>query len=742
MTYRTKLYIYITFLVISLGIASYLMYNVYDALKARAFNRIKVELAFDSKQAAVGIKKYFEKLRYDLTFLSSLEEVKKLDNKGKEILSTYYESNKDVIKGVSRVDKNGRIIYTSPMVKSAIGKDVSYQAHNEYIIKHHSSVVSDVFTTVQGFKAIAYAFPVFKNGTYDGCVSLLIPFDNLTKEFLNSGENTGMGSFWLVNSKGIELYCTVEEHIGNSIDENLASAKEALRAIKKMIKQKNGVEKYTYYSKIENRPITRISAFSAVELDHATWIIFNDEDEKNLFIFTDKYYSELIWIVAVFLLVVLASTFLYLRAKRRAKKQITRLETINEITLNETGQIAYQYYIRKEKIIWNGRIKKILGYSKEEFETMKYLDLVQFIHPSDRGKINDARKKSIEERKHFSAEYQLKRKDGSYIFVEENGALVPSEYGVDNLMVGTIKNISDRKEAELELLQNKEKLEELVKQRTKELEEINKRLEKDIKKRMDAETELIKAKEEAEESDKLKSEFLAQISHEIRTPINTIQNYSYLIKSEVIDSQTDLMKESFDVIDKAMHRLIRTIELIINMAEAQKGNVKINPENINISSNILSPIYLEYKSECNKKGVVFNLNDFSEKKEHKIDQHIFSTIITHLVDNAVKYTHEGQIDINLSADDKKIICEVVDTGIGISEDFLPNIFKPFSQETQGYTRKYEGNGLGMALIKIYADLLGASLQVQSKKGEGSTFRFVYDIPHFSEENITSEESSS
>ena len=160
MTYKTKLYIYIAFLVISLGVASYLMFNVYEALKERSFNRIKTELAFDSKQAAVGIKKYFDKLRYDLNFLSMLQEIIDIDDKGKEILAKYYKSNKDVIKGITRIDKQGKIVYTYPFVEGIINKDVSWQKHNRFIIETHEPVVSDVFETVQGYKAIAFAYPV------------------------------------------------------------------------------------------------------------------------------------------------------------------------------------------------------------------------------------------------------------------------------------------------------------------------------------------------------------------------------------------------------------------------------------------------------------------------------------------------------------------------------------------------------------------------------------------------------
>ena len=97
-------------------------------------------------------------------------------------------------------------------------------------------------------------------------------------------------------------------------------------------------------------------------------------------------------------------------------------------------------------------------------------------------------------------------------------------------------------------------------------------------------------------------------------------------------------------------------------------------------------------------------------------------IISNLVDNSIKYTDKGEIDIHIYNDEnKKLYIEIIDTGNGIAEEYIPNLFKPFTQESSGYSRKYEGNGLGLALTKKYIELLNGEIFVRSKKGEGSAF---------------------
>ena len=114
-----------------------------------------------------------------------------------------------------------------------------------------------------------------------------------------------------------------------------------------------------------------------------------------------------------------------------------------------------------------------------------------------------------------------------------------------------------------------------------------------------------------------------------------------------------------------------------------------------------------------------------DKKIINIDDYALGHVITNLIDNAIKYTYVGYIEVILSINDAVTI-EVQDTGIGISKEYLPNIFSPFSQEEQGYSRNFEGNGLGLALVKKYCDIINADISVQSRKNEGTIFKIKLD----------------
>jgi len=238
--------------------------------------------------------------------------------------------------------------------------------------------------------------------------------------------------------------------------------------------------------------------------------------------------------------------------------------------------------------------------------------------------------------------------------------------------------------------------------------------------------QLIKAKEEAEKSDRLKSEFLAQMSHEIRTPIHILMSYSSLIKEEVEDKVDEDMRTSFNVIDDAGKRIIRTTDLILNMSEIHTGSYEYMESSFDVYENILRDIYEEHKHEASKKKLEFNLIKETDDAKVKADKYSVYQIFSNLIDNAIKYTKDGKIDIiAFKEDNNKVTVAISDTGIGIAKSYIPNLFKPFSQEEQGYTRKFEGNGLGLALVKNYCDINKAEIKVSSKKGEGSRFTVTF-----------------
>jgi signal transduction histidine kinase len=255
---------------------------------------------------------------------------------------------------------------------------------------------------------------------------------------------------------------------------------------------------------------------------------------------------------------------------------------------------------------------------------------------------------------------------------------------------------------------------------------------RDITEQKKAKLALIEAKETAEKSDRLKSEFLAGMSHEIRTPVNTILSYSSLLKDELKDVGVNDFSDIFHAISFGGKRLIRTVDSILNMSQIQTGTFDVSVEKTNLEEDILIPIFTEFKVEAFNKGLKFYFERFADNTTILGDSYSLTQLFNNLIDNALKYTNAGEVKIRTyNNGNNSLYVDVSDTGIGISENFLKNIFNPFTQETQGYSRKFDGNGLGLALVKRYCDLNEAAISIESKKGEGSTFTVKFNNYMFS-----------
>lgn len=234
--------------------------------------------------------------------------------------------------------------------------------------------------------------------------------------------------------------------------------------------------------------------------------------------------------------------------------------------------------------------------------------------------------------------------------------------------------------------------------------------------------EIILAKKNAESSDRLKSEFLAQVSHEIRTPINLLLNSNSLLKEYITEPDEDI-NEIYNIAGSAGKRIIRTIDHILNMSEVQLGTYEIIKKEIDLSK-MLSELVTEFKFVAEKKGISISLQVAEGAHIYNGDEYSVTQIYANLIDNAVKYTQKGNITVKLSENTSHYIVEIIDTGIGISKEFQNTLFEPFSQEEQGYTRRFEGTGLGLALVKNYCDINEIEIEVESEKGKGTCFRTI------------------
>jgi len=243
----------------------------------------------------------------------------------------------------------------------------------------------------------------------------------------------------------------------------------------------------------------------------------------------------------------------------------------------------------------------------------------------------------------------------------------------------------------------------------------------------ETEEKLSFALETAEKSEKMKSFFLAQISHEIRSPLTAIMGYNSLIKEDVSDKLNKDLEYAFDAIDTSSRRLKRTIDLILNMSLLQTGKYELNIESINVAS-LIKDIVAEYNLEIKQRKIAFNFTNITNDAFTKADRYSLIQIFSNIIDNAIKYTQKGGVEIIVGRDQlKRLFVSVSDTGIGMSQEYIKDLFVPFSQETMGYSRPYEGSGLGMALIKRFSDLNKAEIMLQSEKNKGTCLQIIFSI---------------
>jgi PAS domain S-box-containing protein len=249
---------------------------------------------------------------------------------------------------------------------------------------------------------------------------------------------------------------------------------------------------------------------------------------------------------------------------------------------------------------------------------------------------------------------------------------------------------------------------------------------RDITAQVKAEEELVKSKQNAEKANKMKSVFLAQMSHEIRTPINTVVSTTSLLKYDLEETATNDQTQSFDIIERAGARIIRTVDLLLNLSEVQAGTYEPHVTKFDLYENVLLAIVADNKLVAKNKKIKLSIVNEVTCTSLVADLYTVNQIFIQIIENAIKYTEEGEVKITIKNYNKnKLVVCVKDTGVGISSDYLPKIFEPFSQEEMGYTRKFDGNGIGLALVQTYCKLNNAKIEVESEKNMGSTFRVFF-----------------
>lgn len=229
---------------------------------------------------------------------------------------------------------------------------------------------------------------------------------------------------------------------------------------------------------------------------------------------------------------------------------------------------------------------------------------------------------------------------------------------------------------------------------------------------------LRKAKEEAEEASRIKTTMLKNLSHEIRTPLTSIIGFARVLKENLSGDDARIA----GLVHEGGKRLKGTVDSVLQLSKLETGNQELNRERLDLTM-VAEEVIDLLRPHVEEKSQTLTVAVPDEPVEGRWNEGALRRIVENLLENAIKFTPEaGEIEVRVQKDGEEALLEVEDTGIGISDEALPDIFEAFKQESEGLTREYEGSGLGLSNVKELTELLGGTIEVESEKGVGTCFR--------------------
>jgi len=241
---------------------------------------------------------------------------------------------------------------------------------------------------------------------------------------------------------------------------------------------------------------------------------------------------------------------------------------------------------------------------------------------------------------------------------------------------------------------------------------------------------------EVSKANQAKSAFLANMSHELRTPLNAIIGYAELLVEECSDNRDTIYVSDLLKIRHSASHLLTLINDVLDLSKIEAGKMEVQ-SNIIEFSRFMDEIVATIEPLAQKRGNILLVDNQLKQKYIEIDALKLKQILINLLGNACKFTEKGKVKIiaqeKIDNDGcRRISLHVIDTGIGIREETMKNLFQPFTQEEQNYIRHYSGTGLGLSISKRLTELMGGSIEVESKQGVGS--HFTVTIPLSEQDN--------
>lgn len=369
-----------------------------------------------------------------------------------------------------------------------------------------------------------------------------------------------------------------------------------------------------------------------------------------------------------------------------AAQQLRRSEERFHLAALATNDVIYDWDPVWDRIWWSDIFKKTFGYPAGESGSAAEAWLAR-IHPEDRDLVEREFRKFVgSEATSWRLEYRLLKADGACAYVW-NDAFMIREDGAARRMIGALRDVSAQKRIELEL---------------------------------------IHARDAAEQANRAKSEFLATMSHEIRTPMNGIIGMTNLLMETRLDED---QRDFAETVRNSGEALLTIINDILDFSKVEAGKLIFEIVDLDLRDVVEDTVELLAERSRQKKIELVSLVETNVATRLRGDPGRFRQVLLNLISNAIKFTNEGEVFVKVSAmedntHDTLIRVEVIDTGIGISDEAQSRLFQAFSQADSSTTRRYGGTGLGLAIAKQLVRMMGGDIGVSSAPGQGSTFWFT------------------
>ncbi|KAF0129025.1 MAG: PAS domain-containing protein [Bacteroidetes bacterium] len=298
--------------------------------------------------------------------------------------------------------------------------------------------------------------------------------------------------------------------------------------------------------------------------------------------------------------------------------------------------------------------------------------------------------------------------------VKSERSFTDSELSLLRIFSELLTNLKIRQRTDSLLIQNKE----ILQKQNEQLLTLNNLLRQQNEEIIAKNTELDIQKEKAMASDRLKTAFLNNVSHEVRTPLNGIIGFAQFLTDDSLSVEDKT--EFVAAMNTSVSRLTDTINDIMDVSLLMSENMIVHPEMVDIKA-LMQDIYRKHEFEAKSKNLKLEMfvEEDSKHSTIKSDMGMLQKITAELVGNAIKYTQKGYVRFGYGIKKNELIIRVEDSGIGISKEAKNKIFEPFMQEDNSSTRKYEGSGLGLTIVKGLTELLRGQIELQSGQNEGT-----------------------